>query len=348
MSKILLDDKFFGDQLKEGIQEIYSEAKASLGALIEKDCSGSEWLGWWNYPQNKGYEVAKEIHEFKQKYDTIYDLVLVIGIGGSYLGTRAVTEALQHSYNGMVRESGGAKQPMIAFAGHHLSERSLGDLLDLLDDRLPVVNVVSKSGTTTEPSVAFRFIRNYLTDRFGKEEAARRIVVTTDNEKGALRSLAQQEGYQSFPIPDDIGGRFSVLSPVGLLPLALAGVNINDLLDGADAVFSELLKPELDHNPVLMYAALRTLAYRSGKKVEILSYAEPKLSFMVEWWKQLFGESEGKDHKGLFPAGMAFTTDLHSLGQYAQDGERILLETFLKFERNSGQKAVEKRISRLG
>jgi glucose-6-phosphate isomerase len=224
------------------------------------------------------------------------------------------------------------RKPLIVFAGHHLSETGLIETLDLLEDRLPIVNVISKSGTTTEPSVAFRIIRNYMESRFGRQEAARRIVVTTDKEKGALKQVAREEGYQSFVVPDDIGGRYSVLSPVGLVPLALGRWDTKALLEGADQLFGELKGENRGSHPVLQYAAARKAAFDEGKRVEILSYINPKAAYLVEWWKQLFGESEGKDGLGLFPAGMAYTTDLHSLGQYVQEGVRNILETYLFFE----------------
>ncbi|MBC7661286.1 MAG: glucose-6-phosphate isomerase [Chitinophagaceae bacterium] len=298
-----------------------------LEALREKSCLGAEFTGWWDYPQQHGFALEQEIQTYIRDLDVTYDLVLVVGIGGSYLGTRAVTEALLHSYQGLVK----SHQPLIAFAGHHISETQLIEVIEMLDKRLPIVNIISKSGTTTEPGVAFRILRSYLENRFGKEEAARRIVCTTDANAGALRQVAREEGYKTFSIPDDVGGRFSVLTAVGLVPLALLKLDTKAMLEGASRIFQEL-SGDVTQHPVLRYAALRSAAYRSGKAIELLSTNNPKLTYIVEWWKQLFGESEGKEGKGLFPAGMVFTTDLHSLGQYVQEGERRFFETFLSFE----------------
>lgn len=323
---VTLDESFFGTELSESANDFKIIAEKQLQALEDKTCVDAGFTGWYGYPQTHGFRLADEIAKSIEELDVAYDLVLVIGIGGSYLGTRAVVEALQHSYQGVLPST----QPLVTYLGHHLSPTAMIEVLELLADRLPLVNVISKSGTTTEPSVAFRVVKQYMEKRFGKHEASKRIIVTTDKEKGALRQLSEEEGYQSFVVPDDIGGRFSVLSAVGLLPLALAKVDTHALLRGADLLFSEL-KQTTDH-PVIRYASLRNAAYKAGKKIEILAYSNPKFSYFVEWWKQLFGESEGKEGKGLFPSGIAYTTDLHSLGQYVQDGERIIIETFLRFD----------------
>ncbi|MFW7379600.1 MAG: glucose-6-phosphate isomerase [Oligoflexus sp.] len=333
MTLIKLNTKFLGDELRNVTDSSLDHADQALASIENGTCPGPEWTGWWNYPQVRGYKVLEEVERYLKDIKVHYDLVLVIGIGGSYLGTRAVYEAMSHTYRGLVED----RRPMLVFAGHHLSEAGLIETLDLLEGRQPIVNVISKSGTTTEPSVAFRVIRTYMEERFGKSEAAQRFVVTTDQEKGALKQIANAEGYQSFVIPDDVGGRYSVLSPVGLVPLGLAKWNIKAMMDGADQVFGELVKDkeERKNHPVLAYAAARNAAYQQDKRIEILSYNNPKLYFLVEWWKQLFGESEGKDGKGIFPAGLGFTTDLHSLGQYVQDGVRNILETFLYFDKES-------------
>lgn len=334
MPLIKLNTKFLGDELRTQAESALDQAEEVLTSIEDQTCPGAEWTGWWNYPQTQGYKIQGEVEQYLKNIKVHYDLVLVIGIGGSYLGTRAVYEAMSHSYRGLVED----RKPLLVFAGHHLSEAGLIETLDLLEGKQPIINVISKSGTTTEPSVAFRVIRTYMEERFGKAEAAQRFVVTTDQEKGALKQIAKAEGYQSFVIPDDIGGRYSVLSPVGLLPLGLAKWNIKALMDGADQIFGELTNKsgeERRNHPVLMYAAARHAAFDQDKRIEILSYNNPKLFYLVEWWKQLFGESEGKEGKGLFPAGLAFTTDLHSLGQYVQDGVRNIVETFLYFEKES-------------
>ncbi len=340
MTYVKLNKRFLGERLNARAEELLPQARQHLQKLLEKTCVGSEWTGWWDYPKQRGYALNEEIKRYVEQLDVDYDLVLVIGIGGSYLGTRAVSEALLHTYQSAMD----THQPMIAYAGHHLAEAQLIEVLELLDKRLPLVNVISKSGTTTEPGVVFRIVRNYMEARFGEEEASRRIICTTDAKEGALRLVADQKAYASFVIPDDIGGRFSVLSPVGLVPLALLRLDTKALLDGADAVFAELQNQPAE-SAVLGYAAARLAAYEADKRIEILATSNPKMSHIVEWWKQLYGESEGKEHKGLFPAGMVYTTDLHSLGQYVQDGVRNLLETFLVIEQDvARRKGIEQRI----
>ncbi len=329
MTLLKLDTKFFDTGLQAEVEEQMEQARQALRSLDDKSCPGSEWTGWWNYPQCQGLKLAREVANFAESVDVFYDLVLVVGIGGSYLGARAVHESLGHSYKGIYDDG----KPMLIFLGHHLSEPAMIETLDLLKNRQPIVNVISKSGTTTEPSVAFRVIRKYMEDRFGREETSRRIVVTTDKEKGALKKVAAEEKFKTFVVPDDIGGRYSVLTPVGLVPLALARWDIEALMNGADKVFDELKEVLNDgDHPVLRYASARKVGFQNGKRIEILAYNNPKLFYLIEWWKQLFGESEGKDGKGLFPTGLALTTDLHSLGQYVQDGVRNLMETFLVFE----------------
>lgn len=325
------DTRYYPKELQARAETFIPKAKEALYALRDQTCLGGEFTGWFDWPRRRGQALWRDVKDYVAKLDVYYDTVLVIGIGGSYLGTRAVAEALGHEYGYAFAKTGrNARRPVITFAGHHLSEAGLVELLDYLEERQPLVNVISKTGTTTEPSVAFRVIRSYMEKRFGKAEAARRIIATTDREKGALRKLADESGYKTFEVPDDVGGRYSVLTAVGLVPLALGGFDCERLLAGADVVFRELRDgdPSSDH-PVLRYAATRAAAYESGKKIELLATGEPKLRNLIEWWKQLFGESEGKDHKGLFPAGLIYTTDLHSMGQYVQDGERNLIETFL-------------------
>lgn len=340
MKSLTLNTRLIGNDLKVAAEGNLAQAQNQLQSLIAKTCLGAEWTGWWDYPKNVGFAQEKAIRSFVESMDVTYDLVLVIGIGGSYLGTRAVSEALLHSYQGTTR----SHQPMVAYAGHHVSETQLIEVLELMDSKLPVVNVISKSGTTTEPGVVFRIVRNYMEQRFGKEEAARRIICTTDERDGALRQVATQEGYKSFVIPNNVGGRFSILTPVGLVPLALLKLDTHALLSGADQLFDELTRNPGEH-PVLRYAAIRSSAYAQGKRIEILASNNPKLAYIVEWWKQLFGESEGKEGKGLFPAGLVYTTDLHSLGQYVQDGVRNIIETFLSFENDRPQrKGIEQHI----
>lgn len=344
---IKLDAGFFPEDLRAAGDALLPRAVDALSDLREGRCKGSEFVGWFDWPRQKGLALAKEVTRYAQGLEVYSDTVLVVGIGGSYLGCRAVADALSHAYAPFLGKSGkNPRRPLIVYAGHNLSESGLVEILDLLEERQPVVNVISKSGTTTEPAVAFRIVRAYMEKRFGKVEAAKRIVATTDGKKGALRKLADEAGYKTFEVPDDVGGRFSVLTAVGLLPLALGGFDVERLLRGADEIFQELKGPESAKHPVLAYAALRNAAYQAGKRIELLAYGEPKMASLVEWWKQLFGESEGKEGKGIFPAGLAYTTDLHSLGQYAQDGCRNLLETFLMVDDAASQDgaAVERRL----
>lgn len=343
MSGIKLDIQMVDDAIKSRSRELLPASAQALNNLKEKRCVGAEWTGWYDWPAIKGRTLARDIRKLTGALDVFFDHVLVIGIGGSYVGCRAVSEALSHSFAGQMSQKQG-RRPGLTFAGHHLSESGLVELLDFLEEKQPIINIISKSGTTTEPAAAFRVIRSYMDKRFGKEETARRIIATTDGKTGALRALAQSEGYRTFEVPGDVGGRYSVLTAVGLLPLALAGFNIEELLQGADDVFRSLDEPAADH-PVLQYAAVRKAAYDAGKRIDLLACGEPRLLQVVEWWKQLFGESEGKQGNGLFPAGLAYTTDLHSLGQYVQDGCRNLLETFLMVDDASVRASgVERRL----
>ena len=341
-----LDLAFVPSEMQTTMTDLIPEARRQLAALQDKTCLGSEWTGWYDYPSRKGFALAAEVKAFVASRDFYHDVVLVIGIGGSYLGTRAVYDSLSHEYEAALgTKAGRSKRPLMVFAGHHLAEAGLIELLDVLEDRQPVVNVISKSGTTTEPGIAFRFIRSYMEKRFGKAEAAKRIIATTDPETGALRRVAQDLRYQTFPVPNDIGGRYSLLSAVGLVPLALAGFDIDQLLAGADGFFANLKDPQGSAAlPLLEYASARRVALGSGKQIELLVYGEPKLRNLGEWWKQLFGESEGKDGRGLFPACLTYTTDLHSLGQYVQDGPRTLLETFLTVDHPASGEGVERRV----
>jgi len=329
---IRLDTSFFSLELKTSATSWQADATAALAAVKRGDCAGGEFTGWYDWPRRHGFALAEEVKQHVAGIGRFYDTVVVVGIGGSYLGCRAVVDALTHSHAASLnRGPNASKTPQVVYAGHNLSEAGLIELLDFLATREPIVNVISKSGTTTEPAVAFRVIRDHMEQRYGKAEAARRIIATTDAHKGALRRLAGDAGYKTFVVPDDVGGRFSVLTAVGLVPLALAGFDIDSLLNGADQLFRSLEGEGLATHPVIEYATLRRAAFAAGKRVEILAYGEPRLATVVEWWKQLFGESEGKAGQGMFPAGLSYTTDLHSLGQYVQDGCRNLIQTFLSF-----------------
>lgn len=293
-----------------------------------KTGAGSDFLGWVDLPQTYDSKEVERIKSAAEKIKGNSDIFIVIGIGGSYIGARAVIEAIGHPfYNFLDKDE--RKTPQIFYAGNNLSGTYLKGLLDIVKGKDVSVNVISKSGTTTEPAIAFRIFRDYLEEKYGKEEARERIFVTTDSSEGALKKLAESEGYESFVIPDDIGGRFSVLTPVGLLAIAVAGLDIEKLLSGAAHAKKYCDMPSLFENPSYLYAAIRNILYRRGKTIEILASYEPSLHFFAEWWKQLFGESEGKDGKGLFPVSVDFSTDLHSLGQYIQDGKRNLFETVL-------------------
>ncbi|MCF8331395.1 MAG: glucose-6-phosphate isomerase [Bacteroidales bacterium] len=293
-------------------------------ALQKKTGVGSEFLGWINLPVSVKDEIITTVKDDVRRLAPDIDVFVVIGIGGSYLGARAVNEALKHSFDQLIPE----KKPVILYAGNNISEDYLVDLMEVLDQKDYALTVISKSGTTTEPAIAFRLLRDHLEQKYGKTNARKRIIAITDKEKGALRQLTKQEGYSSYVVPDDVGGRYSVLTPVGLLPLAMGGANIEELLKGAADMREHLnMTNTLEDNEAFMYAAARNALYHKKKSTEIMVAFEPQLQYFTEWWKQLYGESEGKEGKGIFPASVSFTTDLHSLGQYIQDGERILFET---------------------
>ncbi|MBQ3404586.1 MAG: glucose-6-phosphate isomerase [Oscillospiraceae bacterium] len=315
------------------LSELRREAGEALKRLSSGSGAGAEFTGWMR-PLDKGPELEL-IRQNAGKIQKESDALVVIGIGGSYLGARAALEFVKSPlYNAFDKDT-----PDIFFVGNSMSPDAINETIALLGDRDFSINVISKSGTTTEPAVAFRVFRSMLEKRCGREASAKRIYATTDREKGVLRAMARQEGYQCFAVPDDVGGRYSVLTPVGLLPLAVAGVDIDEMLAAARGVFERPCAGDTD-DPVIGYAAARSGLYRAGKRVEILAAFEPSLRFVCEWWKQLFGESEGKNHKGLFPASVINTADLHSMGQYIQDGERILTETFLKVEKGHGDITV--------
>lgn len=285
-----------------------------------------EFLGWLELPVNYDKEEFERIKKAAQKIQKDSEILVVIGIGGSYLGARAVIESLTHTFYNYEKR---AKTPKIFFAGNNMSPRYILDLIDLIGNKDFSVNVISKSGTTTEPAIAFRIFREILENKYGIEEAKKRIYVTTDKQKGALKTLADEEGYETFVIPDNIGGRYSVLTAVGLLPIATAGIDIDKLMKGAQIAKEKYMDSNIKYNECYQYAVVRNLLYLDDKDIEILVNYEPKLHYFTEWWKQLYGESEGKDLKGIFPAGVDFSTDLHSMGQYIQEGRRNLFETVL-------------------
>lgn len=346
MSFVDLDQGFFTNQLNADAAALMPRVKKAFVDLKEGSCPGDDLLGWYHYPRNGGYEALDEIQRYCNRVSGDYDLVVVIGIGGSYLGTRAVSEAFSHRFAGQVPPKKYGEYKQIVFSGYHLCETDLVELMDLLDCHQPLLVVVSKSGYSAEPAIAFRILRRYMTDRYGHSGFRDRTVVVT-GDTGALKQIAEDEGLERFTVPKDIGGRYSILTPVGLLPLALAGFDVRSLLRGGELVFDELdrvyANPESTH-AALEYAACRMAAYQAGKQVELLAYSQPKLRTFVEWWKQLFGESEGKQGKGLFPAGMAYTTDLHSLGQMIQSGTRSFLETFVVFEDLYPERLLERRL----
>ena len=313
---------------KERFEEYVKKALAAQQVLEDETGAGNDFLGWQHLPSAIGKEQLDDCLGVVDRWiEKEVDLVVVIGIGGSYLGAKAAIEALSHSFSSLL----GLQGPKVVFAGENLSEDYTAELLDLLQTRNAACVVISKSGTTTEPAVAFRLVKQHLEDTYGKEEACSRIVAITDKARGALKSLANQEGYKTFVIEDNIGGRFSVLTPVGLVPIALAGFDIEAMVRGAKDAEKALADRSAD-NPAVRYAAMRNLLYAQGKKVELFASFQPKMQYLGEWLKQLFGESEGKDGKGIFPASVIFTTDLHSMGQYIQDGERMLFETVITVE----------------
>ena len=319
----------------------YSDKIASIHQTLHAKANDEkEFLGWVELPTNFDKDEFQRIQKAAQKIQNDSDALIVIGIGGSYLGARAVIEALTNSFYNL-QNPAKRKTPQIFYVGNNISPVYMNDLLDLIADKDVSINVISKSGTTTEPAIAFRILREALENKYSVKEAKSRIYVTTDKEKGALKTLANKEKYETFVIPDNIGGRFSVLTAVGLLPIATAGIDIEKLMMGAKLAQDKYNDPQIKYNDCYQYALVRNLLYRSGKTVEILANYEPKLHYLTEWWKQLYGESEGKDKKGIFPAGVDLTTDLHSMGQYIQDGERKLIETVLKIKKNSSEIVIQ-------
>lgn len=315
--------------LQAGWGELLGEAAMAERFLLEGTGPGADFLGWRDLPEQYDREEYERIKAAAERIRRDCDVLVVVGIGGSYLGARAVISALTPAF-----PLPGEKRPEIIFAGHQISSSYLGDLLEYIKDKRVCLNVISKSGTTTEPAIAFRLLKEALEEKLGRQEAARRIYATTDKSRGALKKLAEQEGYESFVVPDDVGGRYSVLTAVGLLPIAAAGIDIDALMEGARAMRRQLLDNP-GQNIACEYAALRNGLLRQGKTVEILANYEPGLHYLGEWWKQLYGESEGKDGKGIFPAAVDLTTDLHSMGQYIQDGSRFLMESVIGVEQSA-------------
>ena len=309
------------------IKKYQTEIDRHYETLYRKTGKGSDFLGWIDLPEQTHAHLLDKIEKVSAVLRKKSEIFIVVGIGGSYLGARAVIEALNHHFAQLKNNE---DAPIILYAGQNISEDYLHDLLEVLNDKDYTMAVISKSGTTTEPALAFRILKNHLENKYGLEEARQRIVTITDKEKGALKQLADEEGYETFVVPDDVGGRYSVLTPVGLLPIAVAGYDIRALLDGAKRMKAHLEQDySIEANPISAYAAVRNELYSKGKTTEIMVSYEPRLFYITEWWKQLYGESEGKEHKGIFPAGAGFTTDLHSMGQYIQDGLRNIFETVI-------------------
>jgi glucose-6-phosphate isomerase len=314
--------------------------KVAHQSIHEQTGAGSDYLGWVDLPTNYDKEEFARIQKSAEKIKSDSDILLVIGIGGSYLGARAAIEMLNHSfYNALSKEQ--RKTPQVIFVGNNISSTYMKDLYDLLEGKDFSINVISKSGTTTEPSLAFRIFRKLLIEKYGQAEAKHRIFATTDKARGALKTLATEEGYESFVIPDDVGGRYSVLTAVGLLPIAVTGVDIEAMMKGAQAASEDFGKAELEENQAYQYAVVRNVLYNKGKTIEMLINYEPGLQYFSEWWKQLFGESEGKDQKGIYPSSANFSTDLHSLGQYVQEGRRDIFETVINVETPRHELTVE-------
>ena len=320
--------QFIGENEITSIKAIAETAK---NILVEKSGAGNDFLGWIDLPVNYDKEEFARIQKAADKIKNDSDVLVVIGIGGSYLGARAAIEFLSHSFYNVLDKSV-RKTPEIYFCGNSISSTYLKHLMDVVGDRDFSINMISKSGTTTEPAIAFRVFKEKLEAKYGKKGAAERIYATTDKAKGSLKHLSDEEGYETFVVPDDVGGRFSVLTAVGLLPIAVSGADIDKLMEGAASGRKRALENDFEENDALQYAALRNILLRKGKSVEILANYEPAVHYVSEWWKQLFGESEGKDNKGLFPASVDLTTDLHSMGQFIQDGSRVMFETVINID----------------
>ncbi len=321
---------FIADHELENIKGLAEKAKE---ILLSRKGAGNDFLGWIDLPVDYDKEEFARIKEAAKKIQSDSEVLLVIGIGGSYLGARAAIEFLGHSFANCVDKSV-RKAPEIYFVGNSISSTYVKHLMDVIGDRDFSINMISKSGTTTEPAIAFRVFKAMLEEKYGKEEAAKRIYATTDKARGSLKNLADEEGYQTFVVPDDVGGRFSVLTAVGLLPIAVSGADIDALMAGAASARERAINAPFEENDSMLYAALRNVLYQKGKSIEILANYEPCVHYVSEWWKQLYGESEGKDQRGIFPASVDLTTDLHSMGQFIQDGTRIMFETVIDIEKS--------------
>jgi glucose-6-phosphate isomerase len=324
---------FIQEHEMEYMSELVAQAKDKL---VAKTGAGNDFLGWIDLPVDYDKEEFARIQKAAEQIREDSEVLLVIGIGGSYLGARAAIEFLGHSFANVVSKDV-RKSPEVYYVGNSISSKYIKDLMDVVGDRDFSINMISKSGTTTEPAIAFRVFKEILEKKYGKEGAAKRIYATTDKSRGALKNLATEEGYETFVVPDDVGGRFSVLTAVGLLPIAVSGADITKLMDGAAAGRKEALENDFAENGALQYAAARNILLRKGKAVEIVANYEPSLHYVSEWWKQLYGESEGKDQRGILPASVDLTTDLHSMGQFIQDGSRIMFETVLNVEESPAE-----------
>ena len=342
MSKVTFDYSkaapFIKDHEVDSMKKLAEDAKE---LLVSKTGAGNDFLGWIDLPVDYDKDEFARIKKAAAKIQSDSEVLLVIGIGGSYLGARAAIEFLRHSFYNVVSKEI-RKTPEIYFVGNSISSTYIRHLMDVIGDRDFSINMISKSGTTTEPAIAFRVFKEMMEKKYGKEEAARRIYATTDRVKGSLKHLATEEGYETFVVPDDIGGRFSVLTAVGLLPIAVSGADIDKLMEGARAGRETALNAPFEENDSLKYAAIRNILLRKGKEIEILANYEPSVHYVSEWWKQLYGESEGKDQKGIFPAAVDLTTDLHSMGQFIQDGARIMFETVMSVEESPAEILLNK------
>ena len=341
MAKVTFDySKAAGFVSESEVAYMEKTVNTAKETLLAKTGAGNDFLGWIDLPVDYDKEEFGRIKEAAKKIQNDSDVLLVIGIGGSYLGARAAIEFLRHSfYNNVSKEE--RKAPEIYYVGNNISSTYIKHLMQVVEGKDFSINMISKSGTTTEPAIAFRVFKKMLIEKYGKEEAAKRIYATTDKAKGSLKNLADEEGYQTFVVPDDVGGRFSVLTAVGLLPIAVSGADIDKLMEGAASGRELALNTPYAENDALMYATIRNILHRKGKSVEILANYEPSVHYVSEWWKQLYGESEGKDQKGIFPASVDLTTDLHSMGQFIQDGARIMFETVINVETPKCELVIE-------
>ena len=341
MEKLNFNYQFAKNFFNENeLRQIKPYVELANEVLTSKSGAGSDFLGWVDLPENYDKDEFTRIKKAAEKIKNDSEVLIVIGIGGSYLGAKAAIEFLSHSfYNNLTKDK--RKTPEIYFAGTNMSGVYLQHLIEVVGDRDFSVNVISKSGTTTEPAIAFRVFKKMLEEKYGKEEAAKRIYATTDKEKGALKTLATAEGYETFVVPDNVGGRFSVLTAVGLLPIAAAGINIDELMAGAKDAMNDFANKNMDENQALQYSAVRNILHRKGKDLELMVNYEPRVHYLAEWWKQLFGESEGKDGKGLYPTSADFSADLHSLGQYIQEGKRLFFETVVSIGKPEVEFVIE-------